>query len=77
MDSTSPAALALPEIEIDERKQFPFSLRFFQQIEVPIELPLDFQPERLHVAYQLGRNPEPTKQTFDWRLESGVDAPAL
>lgn len=69
--------LTLPEIEIDERKQFPFSLRFFQQIEVPIELPLDFRPERLHVAYQLGRNPEPTKQTFDWRLEGGVDAPAL
>jgi hypothetical protein len=69
--------LTLPEIEIDERKQFPFSLRFFQQIEVPIELPLDFQPERLHVTYQLGRNPEPTKQTFDWRLEGGVDAPAL
>ena len=50
------ATLPLAEIEIDERKQFPFSLRFFQQIEVPIELPLDFEPERLHVEYQLGRN---------------------
>jgi hypothetical protein len=52
-------------------------LRFIKQIEVPVELPLDFRPERLHVAYQLGRNPEPTKQTFDWRVEGGVDAPAL
>jgi hypothetical protein len=69
--------LALPEIEIDKRKQFPFSLRFFQQIEVPIELPLDFQPQRLHVEYRLGRNPEPTKQTFDWRVEGGADAPVL
>ena len=72
-----PLTLALPEIEIDKRKQFPFSLRFFQQIEVPIELPLDFQPERLHVEYRLGRNPEPTKQIFDWRVEGGLDAPVL
>jgi hypothetical protein len=72
-----PVTLALPEIEIDQRKQFPFSLRFFQQIEVPIELPLDFRPERLQVQYWLGRNPEPTKQTFDWRVEGGVEAPAL
>ena len=69
--------LALPEVELDQRKQFPFSLRFFQQIEVPIELPLDFRPERLHVEYRLGRNPEPTRQTFDWRVEGGLDAPTL
>jgi len=77
LQGSDPATLALPEIEVDKRKQFPFSLRFFQQIEVPVDLPLDFRPERLHVAYQLGRNPEPTKQTFDWRVEGGVDAPAL
>ena len=77
LQGQEPLTLALPEIEIDKRKQFPFSLRFFQQIEVPIELPLDFRPERLHVEYRLGRNPEPTKQTFDWRVEGGVDAPAL
>ncbi|HEU4529963.1 MAG TPA: DUF6776 family protein [Steroidobacteraceae bacterium] len=70
------AILPLADIEVDERKQFPFSLRFFQQIEVPIELPLDFQPQRLHVEYLLGRNREPSKQTFDWRVEGG-DAPAL
>ena len=71
------ATLPLAEIEIDKRKQFPFSLRFFQQIEVPIELPLDFEPERLHVEYRLGRNREPTKQTFDWRVEGGRRAGAL
>jgi hypothetical protein len=69
--------LPLADLEIDKRKQFPFSLRFFQQIEVPIVLPLYFEPERLHVEYRLGRNPEPTKQTFDWRVEGGVDAPPL
>jgi len=77
LQGTEPATLSLPEIEVDGRKQFPFSLRFFQQIEVPIELPLDFRPERLHVSFQLGRNPEPTKQTFDWRVEGGVDTPVL
>ena len=71
-----PLVLPLPEIEIDKRKQFPFSLRFFQQIEVPIELPLDFKPEHLHVEYQLGRNPEPSRQTFDWRVEGG-ETPSL
>jgi hypothetical protein len=73
----SSATLPLSDIEIDKRKQFPFSLRFFQQIEVPIELPLDFRPERLHVEYRLGRNPEPTKQSFDWRVEGDGDAPPL
>lgn len=69
--------LALAEIEPDKRKQFPFSLRFFQQIEVPIELPLDFGPERLHVEYRLGRNAEGTKQTFDWRVEGSGEPPPL
>lgn len=72
-----PVTLALADLEIDKRKQFPFSLRFFQQIEVPIVLPVEFQPERLHVEYRLGRNPEPTKQTFDWRVEGGPEAAAL
>lgn len=69
--------LPLAEIEVDKRKQFPFSLRFFQQIEVPIELPLEFQPERLNVEYQLGRNREAVKQAFDWRVEGAAEAPAL
>ncbi len=69
--------LALADIEIDKRRQFPFSLRFFQQIEVPIELPLDFRPERLHVEYRLGRNPEPSRQSFDWRVAGEGDTPQL
>jgi cell division protein FtsB len=72
----APVVLPLSEIEIDKRKQFPFSLRFFQQIEVPIVLPLEFRPEHLHVEYQLGRNPEPSRQTFDWRVEGG-ETPSL
>ena len=73
----SPLTLPLADIEVDKRRQFPFSLRFFQQIEVPIELPLDFLPERLHVEYRLGRNPEPSRQTFDWRVAGEGDTPQL
>jgi hypothetical protein len=73
----TPQTLTLPDVEIDKRRQFPFSLRFFQQIEVPIELPLDFRPERLHVEYRLGRNPEPSRQTFDWRVAGEGEGPAL
>jgi hypothetical protein len=69
--------LPLADVEIDKRKQFPFSLRFFQQIEVPIELPLEFRPERLQVEYRLGRNPEGTKLTFDWRVEGVEEVPSL
>jgi hypothetical protein len=76
MQGQERATLPLSDVEVDKRKQFPFSLRFFQQIEVPIELPLDFEPERLHVEFQLGRNREPSKQTFDWRVE-GEETPAL
>jgi hypothetical protein len=72
-----PQTLALADIEIDKRRQFPFSLRFFQQIEVPIELPPDFRPERLHVEYRLGRNPVPSRQTFDWRVAGEGRTPEL
>jgi hypothetical protein len=66
--------LALAEVEPDQRRELPFSLRFFQQIEVPVELPEDFQPVNLHVEYRLGRQAEPTRQTFPWRVEGESEA---
>lgn len=69
--------LSLAEIEADRRSELPFSLRFFQQIEVPIELPLDFEPVSLHVEYRLGRNAEPVRQSFPWRVEGGAATPVL
>ncbi len=77
LEGKTPHTLTLAEVEIDKRRQFPFSLRFFQQIEVPIELPLEFQPARLHVEYRLGRNAEPARQTFNWRVEGENEAPSL
>jgi hypothetical protein len=73
MESGARRTLALSDMEIGKRRQFPFALRFFQQIEVPIELPLEFRPGRLHVEYRLGRNPEPYRQTFDWRVDRAGD----
>ena len=69
--------LTLAEIEPAKRRELPFSLRFFQQIEVPIELPLDFVPASLQVEYRLGRSAEPTRQAFDWRAEGQTETPAL
>ncbi len=66
--------LTLAEVEPDQRRELPFSLRFFQQIEVPVELPEDFQPVNLHVEYRLGRQPEPARQTFPWRVEGESEA---
>jgi hypothetical protein len=62
--------LPLAEIEPGKRRELPFSLRFFQQIEVPVELPGDFQPAELVIEYRIGRNGEPRRQTFPWRVEA-------
>jgi len=70
------ASLALAEIAPDQRRELPFSLRFFQQIEVPIELPPDFEPVSLVVEYRLGRN-EPVRQSFPWRVEGDAETPVL
>jgi hypothetical protein len=70
-------ALPLAEIEPAGHRELPFSLRFFQQIEVAVELPLDFEPASLHVEYRLGKNAEPSRQTFNWRVEGETETPVL
>lgn len=69
--------LTLAEVEPDQRRELPFSLRFFQQIEVLIDLPLDFEPSGLHVEYRLGRGAEPVRQSFPWRVEGDAETPVL
>ena len=69
--------LALAEVEPDRRRELPFSLRFFQQIEVLIDLPPDFEPSNLHVEYRLGRNAEPARQSFPWRVEGDAEMAVL
>ena len=71
-DGTS---LPLADIEPDGRRELPFSLRYFQQIEVRVELPPDFQALGLDVEYRRGRNSEPVRQTFPWRVAGEADAP--
>ena len=60
----------------DHRRELPFSLRYFQQLEVPIELPEGFVPASLLVEYRRGRN-EPVRQSFTWRVEDEAPIPAL
>ena len=69
--------LTLAEIEPAKRRELPFSLRFFQQIEVPIELPLEFEPASLQIEYRTGRNAEPTRQAFAWRVDGETETASL
>jgi hypothetical protein len=69
--------LTLAEIEPAKRRELPFSLRFFQQIEVPIELPLEFEPASLQIEYRVGGSTEPTRQAFAWRAEGETETPSL
>ncbi|MGQ0383270.1 MAG: DUF6776 family protein [Gammaproteobacteria bacterium] len=71
------ARLGLADLEPDGRSELPFSLRFFQQIEVPVELPGDFEPANLVIEYRLGRGTEPSRQTFPWRVEGAGEAASL
>lgn len=69
--------LPLAEVEVNKRRELPFSLRFFQQIEVPIELPEQFRPASLQIEYRQGRGAEPSRQTFTWRVEGEPETPVL
>lgn len=69
--------LALAEIEPGGRRDLPFSLRFFQQIEVAVELPEGFEPESLAVEYRVGRDAELQRQTFPWRVEAEPEPAVL
>jgi hypothetical protein len=69
--------LPLGEVELNRRKELPFSLRFFQQIEVPIELPEQFEPASLQVEYRQGSGAEPARQIFAWRVEGEPETPVL
>jgi hypothetical protein len=72
-----PRKLALAEIEPDGRRDLPFSLRFFQQIEVAVALPAEFEPESLAVEYRVGGEAELQRQTFPWRVEAEPEAATL
>lgn len=69
--------LPLSEVELNKRRELPFALRFFQQIEVPIELPERFSPTSLRLEYRQGRGAEPSRQTFSWRVEGEAESPVL
>lgn len=69
--------LPLSEIEVNRRRELPFALRFFQQIEVPVELPERFSPGSLEVEFRQGRDAEPAHQTFTWRVEGEPETPIL
>lgn len=72
------AQLPLSQVDSAERKELPFSLRYFQQLEAEVELPPRFSPSSLQVEYRLGRSTAtPVRQTFSWQVEGEAPAPIL
>ena len=69
--------LPLAALELNKRRELPFSLRFFQQIEVPIELPDRFSPTSLQIEYREGGGVAASRQTFAWRVEGEPDPGVL
>lgn len=69
--------LPMADLEPDSRREVSFSLRYFQQIDVPIELPEGFVPASLLVEIRQGRSVEPARQSFTWRVEGEAPAPVL
>lgn len=65
--------LALADVEVGRRKSLPFSLRFFQQLVVTVELPAEFEPASIEVECRLARAAEPVRQSFPWRVEGDAD----
>jgi hypothetical protein len=59
--------LPMREFAAGGRSQVTFNLRYFQTLEIPIELPEGFEPASLRVEYRSSRSgPEPQNQTFPW-----------
>jgi len=70
--------LALHDLVPDGRREVPFSLRYFQEIEVPVELPGGFDPGSLLVELRQGKSAEPLRQSFGWLVEGEIgSSPAL
>lgn len=70
--------LALADLVADGRSEVPFSLRYFQEIGLTVELPAGFEPGSLLVEFRQGRSAEPVRQSFSWRVEGETgDSPAL
>ena len=71
IDGTQAGALVrlpLDEVTGDRRRTVPFSLRYFQALEIPVTLPAGFTPASVTVELRSpAAGPTPERRTFPWR----------
>jgi hypothetical protein len=61
--------LPLAEVTDGRRRSVPFSLRYFQALQIPVTLPAGFAPASVTVELRsAAAGPSPERQTFPWRL---------
>jgi hypothetical protein len=64
-------AVNLPLAEIGTSpKPLNFSFRYFEEIETEIQLPADFQPQRVQVEVRPGRATAAIRQSYPWKVVS-------
>jgi hypothetical protein len=66
-----PARLSLSDLgaEVKDNGEWPFSFRYFQNLETEITVPPDFEPASVEVAVRSSRQ-QPFQQSFPWQVLS-------
>jgi hypothetical protein len=66
-----PARLGLSDLgaEVRDNGEWPFSFRYFQNLETEISVPADFEPVSIEVAVRSSRQ-SPIQQSFPWQVAS-------
>jgi hypothetical protein len=64
------ANLPLAEIGTSSRA-LAFSFRYFQELDTEIELPADFQPQRVQLEVRPSKGSATIRQTYPWKVETG------
>jgi len=74
IDGTRAGAIArldLSQVTADARRSLPFSLRYFQALQVPVTLPEGFEPASVTVELRSpAAGSAPERRTFTWRAEA-------
>ena len=64
-------AVNLPLAQIGtSSRALAFSFRYFQELETEIELPADFQPQRVQLEVRPSKATSSIRQTYPWKIET-------
>jgi hypothetical protein len=64
-----PTKLSLQDVSQTKGEELPFSFRYFQNLEVDVLLPPDFEPSAVHVQIKSPKS-DAIEQTFPWQIQS-------